>query len=63
MSGQMETPCECYRIADQCVQLANAMTSERARKLLLDVAATWRRKGDDLKADKAPSSNRLRRLS
>ena len=49
----METPRECYQMAEQCEQQAATVKNERARRLLLEVAAKWRQIGDDLEAEKS----------
>ena len=52
----METARECYDMAKQCEQQAATVRNEKARHLLLEVAAKWRKLGDDLQADRALSS-------
>jgi len=52
----METPRECYDMAEQCERQAATVKNERARELLLEVAAKWRQLGDDLKAEKSFTS-------
>jgi len=49
----METPRECYEMAEECERKAGTVKNERARQLLLEVAAKWPQMGDDLKADVA----------
>jgi hypothetical protein len=52
----METPRECYEMAEQCERQAATVKNQRARELLLEVAAKWREIGDGLKADIALST-------
>ena len=47
----MQTARECYQMAEQCEQQAAAVKNERARQLLLEVAAKWRQLGDDMTAE------------
>lgn len=47
----METPRECYQMAEECERQAATVHNERARHLLLEVAAKWRQLGDDLEAE------------
>jgi hypothetical protein len=49
----LETPRECYQMAEQCEQQAATVKNERARHLLLEVAAKWRQMGDELEAEKS----------
>ena len=44
----METACECYQMAEQCERQAADVKSARAREILIEVAALWRKLGDDL---------------
>ena len=52
----MQTASECYQVADQSEGQAATVQSERARQLLLKVAAKWRQLGDDVKAESALAS-------
>jgi hypothetical protein len=45
----METPHECYEMAEQCERQAATVKNEQARKILLEVASKWRDLGDILK--------------
>ena len=52
----METPRECYEMAEECERKASTVKNEQARQLLLEVAAKWRQMGDALEVDAAPTS-------
>jgi len=52
----MDTSRECYQMANQCEQQAAVVHNQQARQILLEVAARWRRLGDELKAKEAPTS-------
>ena len=52
----MQTPRECYEMADECEQKAATVHNEQARSILLEVAAKWRTLGDTLTADKSSAS-------
>jgi hypothetical protein len=58
----MQTPRECYDMAEQCEQQATIVKNDHARALLLEVAGKWRRLGDAMTADK-PSNPRAARPS
>jgi len=49
----MESPSECFELAEQCEQHAEAAQTDRAREMFLEGAARWRRLGNDLIAERS----------
>jgi hypothetical protein len=45
----METPRECYQMAEQCEQQAATVKNPDARQILLEVSAKWRELGDGIR--------------
>lgn len=44
----MDTSAECFEKADQCDRQVGAARSDGTREAMLEVAAAWRRIGNDL---------------